>query len=251
MKMIQSNAIKSLAEYLALTKHVLGQEHRENEKVAVGKRKYRYVVPERPDRCHECDGKSCFWVHSYWFRWAVEGELEAVVPIPRYECSCCGAVVSVMFAFLAPYQQFSIRVMSAAIERYLLALTSYREVAGELSGENFRPSYMRVWDWVEAFTEKVQQFLLTKIQRACVDLEKEEKDLIKARSSMCPNAAEAHTRAKFNRLNLAAATVKLTELIVGSSKPVQSLHAYFLEDVHHPVPILTGRNVELLAPQRA
>src|SRR5271155_4052231 len=110
MTMILDSTIGSLSEYLRLRKEQLERELQEND--GIPKRRRRLLVPQRPRQCPECEKLDSFWVHSYWYRWAIEGDLKVVVPVPRFVCHCCSTVVSVMFAFLAPFRAFTVRAMA-------------------------------------------------------------------------------------------------------------------------------------------
>lgn len=144
MTMIIDNTICSLTEYLQLKKQQMDKEWQD---VRNGLKKgHQLLVAQRPRQCQECGKSDCFWVHSYWYRWAIDADLEEIVPVPRFECSFCTKVVSVLFAFLAPYRQFTVRVMAEAVEQYIFQKTDYRSVAGDF-GENYRPAHSQVWQW--------------------------------------------------------------------------------------------------------
>lgn len=95
---------------------------------------------------------------SYYFRWVVEAEVEEVICVPRYICRRCKLVISALFAFVVPYRHFSGAVLSKAIEDYVEAETSYRDVAGEHSdSDGVRPSYPTIWTWIELFANRAAQ----------------------------------------------------------------------------------------------
>jgi len=248
MTMIMDYTISSLGEYVQLRKQQLDNEW---QNVSSGsKKKHQLLVPERPRHCQECGKTDCFWVHSYWYRWAIEGDVEAIVPVPRFECSFCAKVVSVLYAFLAPYRQFTVHAMAEAVETYISEKTSYRKVAGELAGENYRPAHSQVWQWVMLFVSKVQAFLGVTLQRACVDYGKEEEQLIWAGRRECPNAENAASLEKATKLSFAARTLAMTELLLNQKTGlICALQTYFVQNVQCPRSILTGRSIRLFTPQ--
>ena len=254
MTIIQDSTIVSLTDYAEAKKELLEQNRRENEGRA--KRQHQLLVPERPGQCPECGELDCFWVHSYRYRWAIEGDLEEIIPIPRYECSRCTKVVSVLFAFLIPYRQFTTKAVGAALEMYATVISSYRQAAGEISDESRvsgdtcqRPAHAQVWQWMEVFASKAQTFLCLNLQRACVESGKSEAELISAGGLDCPNAERARCGGKPFRLKLAAVAVGLVALLLKrDAGRVEAMQAHFTQSVQNPCSMFTGRDIRLLAP---
>jgi len=248
MTMIIDNTVCSLGEYLQLKKQRLDKTWQD---ISKGLQKgHQLLVPERPRQCQECGKSDCFWVHSYWYRWAIDADLEEIVPVPRFECKFCPAVVSVLFGFLVPYRQFTVAVVAKAVETYISEETSYRKVAGELCSANYRPAHSQVWQWVQLFVSKVQEFLGLKLQCACVESGKDEQQLIEVGKRECPNAQNAASPLKASKLNFAARALGLAELLLNQKTGlIGVLQTHFVQNVQSPLSILTGRDIRLLAPQ--
>jgi hypothetical protein len=246
--MVIDDSIASLDEYIQLKKELLDGDYQPGG-VKVRKR-HRLLVPERPRQCVECLKSDCFWVHSYWYRWAIEGDRETVVPVPRFECCFCQKLVSVLYGFLVPYRQFTVRAVAGGVENYVMEETRYRKVAGELSGENYRPAHSQVWQWAHLFVSKVQEFLGIKLQRACVELGKDEMQMMKAGARVCPNAENAGSPEKSGKLHFAARALGLAQLLLKQeSDLIEALQTHFAADVQTPSSTLTGRGIRLLTPQ--
>ena len=238
MQMIedQQGSITSLTEYVAAS------EQTETDKL---------LVPERPGVCPECFSKACFWVHGYYHRWVTEGELEVDITVPQYICRYCHLLVSVLFAFLVPYRQFTAPVIAKAVETYVTKPTSYRKSAGELCNEGFRPHASQIHLWVGTFASKSQQMLRRKLQYLCVESGKGEEEIGQADNLVCRNAKKAHSLKKVKSLNSGAVALGLATLFFGKSGDiVLALQTYFSQFVQHPLSILTGRGIRLLTPQR-
>jgi hypothetical protein len=248
VSMIIDRAINSLSEYLELKKKQLNSEW---EAIGGGsKSRHQLLVPKRPAHCVECGNSDCFWAHSYFYRWAIEGDLEAIVAVPRFECSICTKVVSVLFGFLVPYRQFTVRVIAEAVERYILEETKYRTVAGELCGASYRPAHAQVWQWVQMFVSKAQEFLGLELQRACVESGKSEEQLIETGERVCPNAENAASQEKETKLNFSARALGLAELLLNRKMgQLQALQARFVQNVQSPLSIFSGRGIRLFTPQ--
>lgn len=244
MTMIHDTTIGSLSEYVELKQARLEEEWQQ------GDRKHQLLVPARPRQCAQCGNVDGFWVHSYYYRWAIEGALEEIVAVPRYECSFCTELVSVLFAFMVPYRQFTNRAIAAAVEMYLTVVCSYRIVAGLSSSEHFRPAHSQVWQWTELFASKVQAFLGLELQRICVESEKSEAELIEAGQRVCPNAECARRPGKPFKLNCAARAIGLAQLLLKRNGVlIEVLQTHFVQSVQSPFSIFTGRGIRLLAPQ--
>ena len=189
---------------------------------------------------------------NHFFRWAVEGELAEVVPIPRYICSSCSQIVSVLFAFLVPYRHFTVSMISQAMQDYILNRTSYRKVAGEIANDDDvtqRPNHSQVWYWVDRFGECVIQNLEVFMQRSCMNAGKE-RQLTGVSQHACPNDIRARSLEKVKKLNSACRVLALAGILL---KPkfnlVAALQSYFVAFVHPPLSILTGRGITLFTPQ--
>jgi hypothetical protein len=215
------------------------------------RKKDKYLVPERPKVCPACSAKESFWVKGYYFRWAVEGELEQPIPVPRYIC-CCGLVVTVLFAFLVPYRQCTAKAVAEAVQEYLLHPTTYRTVAGEIAGGGDalqRPNHSQVWRWVDLLSGRAAIDLNVSLQRACMTAGKED-SLGGVHQSVCPNADRAQSTEKFDDLNCGARFLKLAEILLAPSENiVRALQAYFAAFVKPARSILTGRAIILFTPQ--
>jgi hypothetical protein len=243
MTMILDWSICSLGEYRQLKQERLKAEWEK------GDEQHRLLVPERPERCPDCGVRNRFWVHSYRYRWAIDENWEVVVPVPRFECSACTKVVSVMFAFLVPYRQFTLELMAVAIGMYVLEVTSYRTVAGVACGESYRPAPSQVWQWVELYGSRACSFVGQMLQRGCVEAGKEECELVKARKLACPNAELAGSKEKSAKLDGAARALGLAALLLGElTILVAGLQTYFAGVVQGSFSMLTGRGVRLFTP---
>lgn len=248
MTMILDSTIRSLQDYLRLKEQRQAAEQQEPS----SKKKHTYLVPERPKACPRCSAKECFWVKGYYFRWAVEGDIEQVLPIPRYICNCCQLVVSLLFAFLVPYRQFTKKIVAEAVQGYLVDRTTYRRAAGEIAGDNEdmqRPNHGQVWHWVELLATRSQKSLNTILQRACVTAGKES-CLSGVHERFCPNATTAHSLEKASKLNCGTRLLILAEIwLQCQEKVIERLLTHFVDFVQPALSILTGRGVTLFTPQ--
>lgn len=248
MTMVLDCTIQSLAEYLRVRKEQQDADQQEPS----FKRKHKYLVPERPTECPSCSAKESFWVKAYFFRWAVEADLEAVLPVPRYICNRCSLVISVSFAFLVPYCQFTASAVAKAAQGYLAGKTTYREVAEAVSGnsdELQRPNHSQVWHWVDALTTKAATRLNARLQRACINAGKED-CLAGIHEIACPNAYKAGSQTKVHNLNCGTRLLSLAHtLLQCSENGVESLQTHFANFVEPALSILTGRGVRLFTPQ--
>ncbi len=248
MTSIQDSTISDLDEYLRLKKIQQAGERQGDS----GKRGHRLLVPERPRQCLECQAEDCFWVKDYRFRWVVEGDLEEAIPVPRYICKYCNFLVSVLFSFLVPFRQFTKSKIGEAVEQYLLVETSYRDVAGEVSGNSDvmqRPNHSQVWRWVKLAADRAASSINVVLQRACVKAGKESR-LEEAHAVVCPNSRKANTVEKTKNLNTGTRMLALAQILLEPLGHLAStLQAYFVDYVKPPLSILTGGGITLLTPQ--
>jgi hypothetical protein len=247
MTSILDSSVQSLGEYVRLKREQQALEQQPDLK-----KKHKYLVPARPTECPACSAQDSFWVKAYFFRWAVEAELEEVLPVPRYICKWCGLVVSVLFAFLVPYRQMTAATVGKAVQEYLVERTSYRAVAGAVSGSSDkvqRPNHSQVWRWVELFAGKAAAGLNARLQRACIQYGKES-GVGAIHETVCPNACMASTPEKTRKLNSGTRLVGLVRLLLERSENVVAeLQACFAIRVQPACSILTGRGVSLFTPQ--
>ena len=251
MVSVQDGRVGSVSEYLTLeAEFVLGANGTAGNIPTGGHRKL--LVPERPAVCLGCGAAMSFWVHSYYFRWAVEGDVKVKIPVPRYMCWLCHLVVSVLWAFLVPYRLFTVQAMAAGVEGYVSTETTYRSLASELASgkdDSHRPNHSQVWRWVDLFARKSAKTLGVVLQRACMRAGKESR-LTGVSELKCPNSRKAHSLEKFKRLNDARRVLALADISLDCrSNLVQALQTYFGTFVQAPLSILTGRGIRLLTPQ--
>lgn len=156
-----------------------------------------------------------------------------------------------LFAFLAPFKRYTVKVMAAAVQRYLSQPgASYRKVADELSAlwtEAGRLSHSTVWRWVKEFCEKAKTRLLIRTQGLCLSagtnaerMAEIEKRAMKRRKKHYDEG----DRLVAGRL-AAALAMALTKRKVGA---LEALHFIFLKQ-HVPEAIFAGNRVRLLNPQ--
>jgi hypothetical protein len=248
MTMILDSTIQSAAEYLKLKKQQQ-QQGTSNENGL--KKKHTYLVPERPTMCPDCQAKNSFWVKAYYFRWFVEGDIEDVLPVPRYICRWCHLVISILFAFLVPYRQFTKQVIAEGVEQYILIETTYRKSAGMICGDddsNQRPDHSQVWRWVNIFAGRAAWKLNLVLQRLCVRAGKTE-HLAGVHNNVCPNMLKAQSLEKVRKLNSGTRLLALAKLLFElEDNFVATLQTYFVNFVHPPLSMLTGRGVKLCTP---
>lgn len=84
--------------------------------------RYGGCSPTLSITCGKCGGATLHKHGRYW-RTAVTGRKGYRVPIYRWRCSGCGATVSVLPDFLAPYAQFASLVREGVMRRHLRGLT--------------------------------------------------------------------------------------------------------------------------------
>lgn len=238
MTMILDPTIRSLSEYLRL------KEQAENSK-----QENCWLVPKRPETCPHCLEEQCFWIKAYYFRRVVEGELTELLRVPRYICKCCGLVLSVLFAFLVPYRQFSLQSLVRGVQDYILRKTSYRKVASSIGNNEDsiqRPSHSQIWHWVQLFSTRSFENLEIVLQRACVTASKEKQ----MTPADCPNSVRAQSVTKIRKLNSARRLLALSRILLELKQNlVQALQTYFTEIVQPHFSILTGRGITLTPPQ--
>jgi hypothetical protein len=212
----------------------------------------RYFVPERPAVCPECRSEKSFWVKGYYFRWFVDREIEDTLPVPRYICRKCRLVVSVLFAFLVPYRQFTQELIAEGAEKYLLTETSYRQAAGSIAGDNSeaqRPHHCQVFKWVQVVGSLAAWKLNVLLQRYCVKAGKTHA-LNGLHDRVCLNAQRSRTLSKFWKLNSGARLLALAEICFDRDcRFLSSLQSHFASAVQSPISILTGRGIRLISPQ--
>jgi len=248
MTMIQDQTVRSFSEYRKLKKR-----HQNAEAQKGSESKEQLLVPKRPTVCPECQAEHSFWIKAYYFRWAVEGDLFEVIPVPRYICRWCSEVVSVLFAFLVPYRQFTLECLARGVQDYILTKTSYREVASDIGNNDEsiqRPSHSQIWTWVHLLAESSLQKIEIAMQRACMNAGTESK-LPAASQHCCLNSIRAQSIEKARKLNSSARVLALVAILLQRNKGnlVEALQTYFLEFVQPPISILTGRGIRLASPQ--
>lgn len=248
MTMILDPAVSSFNEYLLLKKQITEGYEAHGDGLA---RKHRLLVPDRPDVCPQCERTGSFWIKGYYFRWAVEAEIETIIPVPRYKCRWCGLVVSVLYAFLVPCCQFTKQAMSSGVESYLLTDETYRESAAAIAGDNDeqRPDHSQVWRWVDKLVTQAVQKLMALLQRGCMVAGKEH-ELSDAHQNVCRNAIRAHSIEKAAKLTSGLRTLILATIFLSLKQNfVAALQTYFAFCVQPPSSILTGRGIILITPQ--
>lgn len=247
MTMILDQTIRSLSEFLKLKKQRQQAEKRKGLKT-----KNQLLVPERPGVCPACQAEHSFWIKGYYFRWAVEGDLIEVIPVPRYICRWCAEVVSILFAFLVPYRQFTLESLSKGVQDYILTKTSYRKVASEIGNNDEsiqRPNHTQVWSWVRLIAKSFLQKSEIVMQRACMSAGMEDK-LAAVGEHWCLNSIRAQSMQKARALNGASRGLALVALLLQTKQNlVEALQSYFIEFVQTPSSILTGRGITLSSPQ--
>ena len=243
MTIILDPSIGSLTAYRQMKAEHQGQQRESG--------KQRLFVPKRPSACRDCRETDSFWVKSYYFRWVTEGDVEEVVCVPRYICRCCKLVVSVLFAFVVPYRHFTREAVSQATQDYVQSETSYRRLSGEHSdADGVRPSHATIWAWVDAFAHKAAKVLCGKLQRACVNVGREQ-ELPKDSACVCVNAGKAKSLEKATSLCWASRLLMLALCLFGERQNfVEELQTYFVFFVQPALSILTGRALVMSAPQR-
>jgi hypothetical protein len=248
MTMILDQGISSLSEYV----HAKQRMQKAEQSQALEKRKHRYLVPQRPERCPECQEAGCFWTKGYYFRWAVEKGLAEVIAVPRYICRCCKLVVSILFAFLVPCRQLTLQAMSEGIQDYLDKTTTYEETAAEIArdAEMQRPASSQVYRWVRLFAVIAGNNLAVRLQRRCLAAGKGQQ-LNGLSQAECPNSCKAKSLNKIAALNRGKQVLGLARVFLqNESNVVCALQTYFSFFVKSPWSILTGRAIKLLTPQR-
>jgi hypothetical protein len=248
MTMILDPAVSSFTEYLLLKKQISEGSAEYGDSRA---RKHKLLVPARPDVCPRCGCADSFWIKGYYFRWAVEGEIETVIPVPRYKCRRCSLVVSVLYAFLVPYCQFTKQAIASGVESYLLTDETYRESAAAIAGDNEeqRPDHSQVWRWVDKLVTQAAQKLTAVLQRACMIAGKEDQ-LSDVHQHVCRNAIRAQSIEKAAKLTSGARMLILATIFLSLKQNfVAAVQTYFAFFVQPPSSILTGRGITLITPQ--
>jgi len=251
MTMLLDWSITSLNEYQRRKDEQLKAEHREGSL----RQSHKLLVPERPAVCPECKAEKSFWSKGYYFRWAVDAESEVVLPVPRYMCRFCHLVLSVLFAFLVPYRQFTTDTIGRGVRDYVEDEVSYRHEASLIAGDDDkrdeqRPNHSQLWRWVDDFSRKSAKRLSVVVQRACVAAGKEARLVEVSHSVLCLNALRAHSIEKAQQLITASKLLAMAGVLLEPRQnSVKALQAYFVFFVQSPSSILTGRGVRLITPQ--
>lgn len=217
------------------------------------------VEVERPVRCpgKRCRRTDCFWKHTGYERKAREGDLVETVYIQRFLCKYCGLVISCLFDFLVPYLIFTARMVAEAVRRYASdGKASYRRLSEELGGIEegrdggvLRPSHNQIFLWVKQAALR-SGTLLVAVQGYAV---RTNVVLMSERHLMCPNRWKAFTREKRVALDDLLRLFVQGVLCCGTSamEVGEWLHCFFLQSAPIRQAIFAGREVELLAQQRA
>ncbi len=250
MTMLLDWSITSLTEYQRRKDEQQKEEHREGS----WKQNHKLLVPKRPVVCPECKAENSFWSKGYYFRWAIDAEFEVVLPVPRFMCRFCHLVLSVLFAFLVPYRQFTTETIGKAVQDYIEDDISYREEASLIAGDDDkrdeqRPNHSQLWRWVDLFGKESANWLSVVVQRACVTAGKENR-LGEACIRSCPNALKAHSIEKARQLIGASKLLALAGVLLEPRHNfVKALQTYFVFFVQPASSILTGRGIRLITPQ--
>lgn len=99
------------------------------------------------ERCPCCKGVVRMDRHGFYWRNALEGELEFKIPIRRLRCPSCRKTVSLSPDFLIPYFQYSLRDVVEGIRRSLGGKVS----AWRQRFQFYRKRFMRQLNQVEMF----------------------------------------------------------------------------------------------------
>lgn len=217
------------------------------------------VEVERPVRCPDkrCRRSDCFWKHTGYERKAREGDLVDTVYIQRFLCKYCGLVISCLFDFLVPYLIFTARMVAEAARRYASdGKASYRRLSEQLGGIEedrdggvLRPSHNQIFLWLRQLALRAGT-LLVPVQGFAV---RTNVALMSERHLTCPNRWKAFTKEKRVALDDLLRLFVQSALCCGTSAmaPGEWLHCFFLQSTSIRQAIFAGREVELLAQQRA
>lgn len=206
---------------------------------------------KKPERCPGCRDEDCLWKNGSYEREAREMELVCRITVPRFKCKKCSLVFSLFLGFLMLYRRFTTRVVTECIEKYLIAETNYRTLAREVSPERYelaRPSFGRVFEWIDDFTKHAQETLGLNVNRACV-LNGLEAWL--GADAESPNSWKAHTKEKKQRLDRAATVLVEAKALVKSTHLLRRLRKYFLENFKTPFDIFSGHSSRLSLSQNS
>jgi hypothetical protein len=238
IQIIRAAGVNSLAEYIKVKAEVRA---------------------ERPVRCpgKGCRRSNCFWKHTGYERKAREGDLVETVYIQRFLCKYCGLVISCLFDFLVPYLIFTAKMVAEAARCYASdGRVSYRQLSeklggieGDRDGGILRPSHNQIFLWVKQVALR-SRALLVAVQRFVV---RANVALMSEQHLICPNRWKAFTKEKRAALDDLLRLFVQSALCCGTSSmaPGEWLHCFFLQSASIRQAIFAGREVELLAQQRA
>lgn len=127
--------------------------------------RYGGCGPTLSIRCGKC-GEATLHQHGRYWRTAVTRRKVYRVPVYRWKCSGCGATVSVLPDFLAPYAQFVSLVREGAVRRRLCGLTmaeiTARACSAAIGGLSLRSVYrwlakarQKATDWTTVLTDRL------------------------------------------------------------------------------------------------
>jgi len=128
-------------------------------------RLYRDTGPALSIGCRNCEGATLHKHGRYW-RTAVTSRKVYRIPIYRWKCPGCGATVSVLPDFLAPYAQFVSLVREGAVRRRLGGLTvkeiAIRACSAPAGGLSLRSVYrwlakarLKATDWTTVLSDRL------------------------------------------------------------------------------------------------
>jgi len=116
-------------------------------------RLYGDTCPALSIACRKCEGATLHKHGRYW-RTAVTRRQVYRVPIYRWKCPCCGATVSVLPDFLAPYAQFVSLVREGAVRRRLCGSTVAEIAASACCAAAGGLSLRSVYRWLAKARQK-------------------------------------------------------------------------------------------------
>jgi hypothetical protein len=208
----------------------------------------------RPAGCAGCGRRNCLWKHGSYLRRVSDGEEVIEVRIQRFICrhADCRLVVSMLFSFLVPYRQYTVRMVGETVEEYVTdeASTgerrSYRRIAAE-SGS----SRMSIYRWTDLVSLRGED-LRRQIQKECIMRQGYVEDALRVCDGCGSRSAGfARSEAKRNCLNNLSSAIAMAASLLGAIASVLvALHAYFLRLSESRQLIFCGRAIKLQTQHR-
>ena len=154
--------------------------------------------------CPDCGAEKSLRSHGGFYRRVVAAiDDEQVVWVKRVRCGRCRRAFSCLYDWLVPYRHYSLEVLGAVLEEYLLKPASY---ARTVWGLTTRMSPSTLFHVLEAMLKRVK-LAMQQLQLFLVDAG----IFLPADDSPCPNSFKTKSQSKAKALDTTARLVRLAQ----------------------------------------